>query len=82
MNLKIEDSADRSLIAVRTKVKRDAARETAKLVSTTFLNMLLSLAVVVVLWVFSLWAFDVSPYIGKGPIDVFEYLFLENAAKQ
>jgi len=81
VNFKIEDSADRSLIAVRTKVKRDAAKETAKLATTTVLNTLLSLAVVVVLWIFSLWAFDVSPYIGKGPIDVFEYLFLENAAE-
>lgn len=81
MNFKIEDSADRSLIAVRSKVRRDAAKETARLVSTTVLNTLLSLTVVVVLWVFSLWAFDVSPYIGKGPIDVFEYLFLENAAE-
>ena len=81
MNFKIEDSADRSLIALRSKVKRNAAKETAKLFSTSALNTLLSLAVVVVLWVFSLWAFDVSPYIGKGPLDVFEYLFLEDAAE-
>ena len=81
MNFKIEDSSDSSLIAVRSKVKRDAAKETAKLFSTNVLNTLLSLAVVVVLWVFSLWAFDVSPYIGKGPLDVFEYLFIEDAAE-
>ncbi|HEY7796760.1 MAG TPA: ABC transporter permease [Microbacteriaceae bacterium] len=81
MNFKIEDSSDKSLISVRSKVKRDAARENAKLFSTNALNTLLSLAVVVVLWVFSLWAFDVSPYIGKGPLDVFEYLFIEDAAE-
>lgn len=81
MNFKIEDTADRSLIALRSKVKRNATKETAKLFSTTVLNTLLSLAVVVVLWVFSLWAFDVSPYVGKGPLDVFEYLFLDNAAE-
>lgn len=81
MNFKIEDSSDQSLIAVRSKVKRDAAKETAKLFSATAANTLLSLAVVIVLWVISLWAFDVSPYIGKGPLDVFEYLFLENASE-
>ena len=38
-------------------------------------NTLISLVVVTVLWVFALWAFDVTPYIGKNPIDVFNYLF-------
>lgn len=81
MNFKIEDTSDRSLIAVRTKVKRDAAKETANLFATNAFNTILSLAVVVVLWVFTLWAFDVSPYIGKGPLDVFEFLFIENPAE-
>ena len=33
-----------------------------------------------ILWVVALWAFDVSPYIGKGPLDVFNWLFLVEAA--
>ena len=39
MNFKLEDAEDRSLIAVRTKVKRDAARQTLKAVSYTHLTL-------------------------------------------
>lgn len=82
MNFKIEDAEERSLIALRTKVKRDAAKQTAKVVWTAALNTFVALAVVLALWTFALWAFQVTPYIGKGPFDVFEYLFLvDNAAE-
>jgi ABC-type nitrate/sulfonate/bicarbonate transport system permease component len=80
MNFKLEDSADKSLIAVRSKVKRDAARETAKLARNALVNTGISLVVVVALWVIALWALDVTPYIGKGPLDVFNYLFLDSDA--
>lgn len=82
MNFKIEDAQDRSLIAVRSKVKRDAAKQTAKVVTQSIANTLLSLAVVLVLWVFALWAFDVTPYIGKGPLDVFNWLFMVESAAE
>jgi ABC-type nitrate/sulfonate/bicarbonate transport system permease component len=38
-------------------------------------NTLLSLVVVTVLWFVGLWAFNVKPFIGKNPIDVFKFLF-------
>lgn len=76
MNFKIEDAEDRSLIALRTKVKRDAAKQTAKVIWTSVVNTAIALVVVLALWTFGLWAFQVTPYIGKGPLDVFEYLFL------
>jgi len=82
MNFKIEDAEDRSLIAVRSKVKRDAAKQTAKLISQSIANTSLSLIVVLILWVFALWAFDVTPYIGKGPLDVFNWLFLAESANE
>lgn len=78
MNFKLEDSADRSLIAVRSKVRRDEIRNTLQLVSASVRNTLLSLAIVSVLWVLALWVLDVSPYIGKGPLDVFAFLFFED----
>ena len=82
MNFKLEDAEDRSLIAVRTKVKRDAARQTLKVVSTSLANTALALVVVLGLWMLGLWAFNVTPFIGKGPLDVFNYLFVvENAAE-
>ena len=46
------------------------------------LNTAFSLVVVTVLWVFALWAFDVSPYIGKNPLDVFNFLFTVDTASE
>lgn len=46
----------------------------------TGINTVISLLVVAVLWLFSLWALDVTPYIGKNPIDVFNFLFNSESA--
>ncbi len=81
MNFKLEDSEDSSLIAVRAKVKRDSARETSKVVLKSLANTAIALVVVLLLWMFALWALDVTPYIGKGPLEVFDFLYLtEDAA--
>ena len=80
MNFKLEDSEDRSLIALRSKVKRDSARETSKVIVRALANTGISLVVVLLLWMFALWALDVTPYIGKGPLEVFDYLFLDEDA--
>ncbi|MFM1845881.1 MAG: hypothetical protein RIS19_354 [Actinomycetota bacterium] len=45
-------------------------------------NTAFSLVVVTILWVFALWAFDVSPYIGKSPLDVFNFLFTAETAAE
>jgi ABC-type nitrate/sulfonate/bicarbonate transport system permease component len=82
MNFKLEDAEDRSLIAVRTKVKRDAARQTAKVITESLLNTGISLVVVILLWMFALWALDVTPYIGKGPLEVFNWLFLDDKSAE
>ncbi len=82
MNFKLEDAEDRSLIAVRTKVKRDAARQTAKVITESLLNTGVSLVVVILLWMFALWALDVTPYIGKGPLEVFNWLFLDDKSAE
>ena len=47
----------------------------SKRILKTFSNTAISLVVVAALWLFSLWALDVTPYIGKNPIDVFNFLF-------
>ncbi|RBY87953.1 ABC transporter permease [Blastococcus sp. TF02A-30] len=44
--------------------------------------MVLVLAVVVALWVVGLWAFDVSSYVGKGPLDVVDILFVDEDAAE
>lgn len=80
MNFKLEDSEDSSLIAVRAKVKRDSARETSKVVLKSLANTAIALVVVLLLWMFALWALDVTPYIGKGPLEVFDFLYLGDEA--
>jgi ABC-type nitrate/sulfonate/bicarbonate transport system permease component len=80
VNFKLEDSEDRSLIAVRAKVKRDSARETSKVVLKSLANTAIALVVVLLLWMFALWALDVTPYIGKGPLEVFDFLYLADEA--
>lgn len=80
MNFKLEDSSDRSLIAVRSKVRRDNLRNTIQLISASARNTLLSLIIVSLLWVIALWVLDVSPYIGKGPLDVIKFLLLDSEA--
>jgi ABC-type nitrate/sulfonate/bicarbonate transport system permease component len=80
VNFKLEDSEDSSLIAVRAKVKRDSARETSKVVLKSLANTAIALVVVLLLWMFALWALDVTPYIGKGPLEVFDFLYLAEGA--
>lgn len=77
MNFKLEDAEDKSLIAVRSKVRREEIAYSIGLLAKGFANTALSLGVVILLWVIGLWALDVTPYIGKGPVEVFTWLFLD-----
>ncbi|NBU22622.1 MAG: ABC transporter permease subunit [Actinobacteria bacterium] len=77
MNFKLEDAEDKSLIAVRSKVRREEIAYSLGLMAKGFANTALSLAVVIVLWMVALWALDVTPFIGKGPLEVFNWLFLD-----
>jgi len=52
----------------------------SKKLGKTLVNTSISLVVVTLLWVLSLWVFDVSPYIGKNPLDVFNFLFVKDEA--
>ena len=54
----------------------------AKRITKTGYNTLISLVVVTVLWVFALWALDVTPYIGKNPVDVFNFMFIVDKAAE
>lgn len=82
MSFKLEDAEDKSLIAVRTRVRREEIQHQIKLLVEGLSSTVLSLLIVMVLWVVALWAFNVTPYIGKGPLDVFGYLFLDDSAAE
>jgi ABC-type multidrug transport system fused ATPase/permease subunit len=45
-------------------------------------NTGISIVVVFALWMASLWIFQVTPYIGKNPIDVFNFLFSAPSAEE
>ena len=54
----------------------------SKRISKTLFNTVISLLVVSILWLTALWALDVTPYIGKNPIDVFNFLFNSEQASE
>lgn len=58
-------------VSAGREVRRAALRALGRSLSTFVLTIL----AVGVLWVGLLWAFQVSPYVGKTPIDVWNYLF-------
>lgn len=51
------------------------AQSAAWVVLKTLGNMALVLGVIGVLWVGLLWVFDISDFVGKGPMDVWEHMF-------
>jgi ABC-type nitrate/sulfonate/bicarbonate transport system permease component len=56
-------------------IKQEARKATLRAVGSSLLTFGLTIVAVVVLWVGALWVFNVSPYVGKGPVDVWNYLF-------
>lgn len=55
-------------------VRRDARRATLRALGTSLATFGLTLAAVLILWQGLLWATGVSPYVGKGPLDVWTFL--------
>lgn len=65
---------------LRRALRRQYLLQSLKAVGRSLLNAVISLAVVLILWVGGLWAFQVTPYIGKGPLDVWEFLVTDDTA--
>jgi ABC-type nitrate/sulfonate/bicarbonate transport system permease component len=57
------------------------ASAVARRVGASALVIVLALVVLGLLWIVLLRAFDVSPFVGKTPTDVFHYLFTEKPAR-
>jgi len=68
--------------ATRRGLQREFARATARTVGRSVLNALLSIVIVIVAWVGLIKLFNVTPYIGKTPLDVWEYLFVDPDAAE
>lgn len=55
-------------------IRREARRATLRALGSSLATFGLTLAAVLVLWQGLLWATGVSPYVGKGPLDVWTFL--------
>lgn len=71
----------RAASQLNASVKREARKTTLRAVGSSLLTFVLTLVAVGVLWVGALWVFNISPYVGKGPIDVYNFLFTLPAAE-
>jgi ABC-type nitrate/sulfonate/bicarbonate transport system permease component len=74
-------AAPRAAAPLNESIKRETRRATLRAVGGTLLTFVLTLVAVGVLWVGALWLFTVSPYVGKGPVDVYNFLFTVPAAE-
>ena len=55
-------------------IRREARKATLRALGSSLATFGLTLAAVLVLWQGLLWATGVSPYVGKGPLDVWTFL--------
>jgi ABC-type nitrate/sulfonate/bicarbonate transport system permease component len=63
------------IVALRNEVRAESVRSVLRALGSSMLTFAITIAAVLVLWVGVLWVFDISPYIAKGPVDVYDYLF-------
>ncbi|MFS0732086.1 ABC transporter permease subunit [Microbacterium sp. 1P10UB] len=60
---------------VGADVRRETRRAALRAVGRSLTTFLLTIVAVLVIWVGSIWAFNLTPYVAKGPIDVWNFLF-------
>ena len=64
----------------KSNYKTRALKASLKMLGTGLLNTVISLVLVVLIWMAALQVFNVTPFIGKGPLDVWDYLFTSEKA--
>lgn len=60
---------------LNAEIRRETRNATLRALGRSVLTFVLTIIAVLVIWVGALWAFQISPYVGKGPIDVWNFLF-------
>jgi len=72
--------AAESFAKLNAEIRREATKSTVRALTRALLTFILTIVAVIVIWVGALGVFQVSAYVGKGPIDVWNFLFtLPNA---
>ncbi len=62
-------------------IRRESRKATGRALGRSILTFVLTLVAVTVIWVGALWVFQISPYVGKGPLEVWNFLVtMPNAA--
>ena len=64
-----------AVVELRREVRAESMRSVFRALGTSIITFLVTIVSVLVLWVGVLWVFGVSPYIAKGPVDVWNHLF-------
>jgi ABC-type nitrate/sulfonate/bicarbonate transport system permease component len=67
-------------VARRREIRREATAEILRALGRSLLTFALTLAVVLVLWIGAIQFFGISPYVAKGPTDVWAYLVTDEDA--
>lgn len=63
------------------QIRSETRRATLRALGRSLLTFVLTIVAVLVIWVGTIWFLGVSPYVGKGPVDVWNFLFtVPNAA--
>ncbi|WP_395245981.1 ABC transporter permease [Agromyces sp. MMS24-K17] len=65
---------------LRREIRAETTRNMLRALGTSVLTFALTLVAVIVLWAGVLWVFGVSPYIAKGPADVWAWLVTDPEA--
>ncbi|RKT31758.1 ABC-type nitrate/sulfonate/bicarbonate transport system permease component [Microbacterium sp. AG1240] len=64
-----------SIANLNAEIRREATKSTVRALTRALLTFVLTIVAVLVIWVGALGVFQVSAYVGKGPIDVWNFLF-------
>lgn len=60
---------------LNAEIRRETRNATLRALGRSVLTFVLTIVAVLVIWVGALWVFQISPYVGKGPVDVWNFLF-------
>jgi len=75
-------TAGRAAAERRRQLRRDATRGALRSVGRSLLTFALTLVVVLLLWIGAIELFGVSPYVAKGPADVWAFLVTDPDAAE
>ena len=68
-------AASTQSLELAAKVRRETRMSTLRALGSSVGTFAATIVTVLVLWVGMIWVFGLSPFVAKGPVDVYNYLF-------